>query len=347
MPITLEQLIALNDEMLALVRAGVPLERSLAGLGRDLRGRLGRLSDDLSGDLTRGRSLSEALAARSADFPPTYRAIVTAGVRSAKLSVALEGLATSARRIVELRRAAMLAMLYPLVVLLFAYGLMLVILFLLPPVLRSIYEAATPGFVVAMERAGQTVAWWGPVFPLVVVVAGAVWLIETRRAWTIQDSRASRLLGWLPGFKRLARDARAATLAEVTGLLVEQGVALPEALVLSGEATGAPRLADACRRWAEALREGQLAAHLARHTRDLPGVFTWALTTGPGGSLPELLRHAAEHYRNRALRQADWLRVTLPVLFTTLVGGTATIVYALVVFVPFTQLLKYLAGLGP
>ena len=41
-PVTLDQLIALNDEMAALVRAGVPLERGLIEAGRDLRLALGR-----------------------------------------------------------------------------------------------------------------------------------------------------------------------------------------------------------------------------------------------------------------------------------------------------------------
>ena len=39
--VSLDDLIALNDEIIALIRAGVPLERGLAGLADDLPGRLG------------------------------------------------------------------------------------------------------------------------------------------------------------------------------------------------------------------------------------------------------------------------------------------------------------------
>ena len=43
--ISLEELVALNDEIAGLVRSGVPLEMGLAGWGRDLPGNLGRVVD--------------------------------------------------------------------------------------------------------------------------------------------------------------------------------------------------------------------------------------------------------------------------------------------------------------
>ena len=43
-PISPEQLIALNDEIAALIRAGIPLELGLRELGGDARGALSRIS---------------------------------------------------------------------------------------------------------------------------------------------------------------------------------------------------------------------------------------------------------------------------------------------------------------
>src|SRR6186713_2858010 len=95
--VTLDDLIALNDEIVALTRAGVPLERGLLGLGMDVRGRLGRIARTLSERMSRGESLSEALASSGEGIPRVYRAVVEAGVRSGRLPVALEGLAAYAR----------------------------------------------------------------------------------------------------------------------------------------------------------------------------------------------------------------------------------------------------------
>ncbi len=121
--VSVDQLIALNDEILALVRAGLPLERGLRDAGRDLGGRLRLVTEALSDRMARGESLSQALAAESDRIPKLYRAVVEAGSRAGRLSVALEGLSAYARGYVEMRQAIGLAMLYPMVVVMLAYGL--------------------------------------------------------------------------------------------------------------------------------------------------------------------------------------------------------------------------------
>ena len=70
--ITLDQLVALNDEMAALVRAGVPLDRGLQGLGEDLPGRLGRFARQLAERLSHGEALSDALADPALHLPRLY-----------------------------------------------------------------------------------------------------------------------------------------------------------------------------------------------------------------------------------------------------------------------------------
>ncbi len=122
-PITIDQLLALNDEITALVRAGVPLERGLLVAGRDIRGRLGRIATVLVKRMSRGESLVEALESEKQTIPPLYRAVVEAGARSGQLPVALEGLARYVRGYSEARRAIGLALWYPVMVLALAYAL--------------------------------------------------------------------------------------------------------------------------------------------------------------------------------------------------------------------------------
>jgi general secretion pathway protein F len=47
--LSLEQLIALGEEIAALARAGVPLDEGLAELGRELPGRLGKVARQMGG----------------------------------------------------------------------------------------------------------------------------------------------------------------------------------------------------------------------------------------------------------------------------------------------------------
>src|SRR5690554_816023 len=80
--LALDELAALNDEIVALVRAGLPLEVGLAGAGGDLGGRLGRVSAALAERLQQGEDLASALAAEGDAIPPLYQAVVAAGLRS-------------------------------------------------------------------------------------------------------------------------------------------------------------------------------------------------------------------------------------------------------------------------
>ena len=123
--VTIDHLIALNDEIVAMTRAGVPIEQGLLDLGSDVPGRLGRIAKALGERMSRGEGLTEALAASGVGAPRVYRAVVEAGVRSGRLSVALEGLSSYARGYSEARRSIGLALWYPLVVLALAYALFL------------------------------------------------------------------------------------------------------------------------------------------------------------------------------------------------------------------------------
>ena len=113
---TLDQFIALNDEISALVRSGVPLERGLAELGGDMPGRLGEIATAVAERSARGEPLDQCIMDQTAAMPPAYRAVVQAGLRAGRLPAALEAVAGSARRLSETYRAAVIAVSYPLLV---------------------------------------------------------------------------------------------------------------------------------------------------------------------------------------------------------------------------------------
>ena len=55
------------------------------------------------------------------------------------------------------------------------------------------------------------------------------------------------------------------------------------------------------------------------------------------------LRHAAESYRRRADDQAELVRLLAPAVLMLLVGGSVTVFYALMLFVPYVSLLRSLS----
>ena len=83
---SIEQLIALNDEIVSLVRGGVPLELGLRELGGDSAGALQKISQSLAARMNAGASLTRLCMLKDGDCrPPTglssKRAFAPAGCR--------------------------------------------------------------------------------------------------------------------------------------------------------------------------------------------------------------------------------------------------------------------------
>jgi general secretion pathway protein F len=330
----LNDLIALNDEIVALVRAGVPLGRGLAGAGGELEGRLGGLAGRIGGRIDGGASLVEALEAEDEAIPPMYRAVIEAGVRAGRLPAALEGLATFARSVAELRSSFGLALIYPLLVLLVGHLMFIGVAVGLAPRLVETFDSmglAVPAALRWLAGLGEWAAWWGPAPLVALLLAWLAWFWGGR-ARVLDPGRFGAGLGWIPWLREMRNNARAAMFAQLLALLLESRVPLPEALELAGNASGTARS-----------RRGRAGS--ATEPGDLPPVLAWVLRTGveQGGLVPAL-RRAADNYGRRAINRADLVRNLLPALLMVNIGGGAAILYALLLYVPFTELLKELAA---
>jgi len=356
--ITLNELIALNDEITSLVRTGVPLEPAMAELGQDLPGRLGQIVSMVAQRSSRGESLDKIVSQQSTQWPPLYRAVVEAGLKAGRLPAALEALAGSIRRIAETRRGVAAAALYPLFVLILAWAFFAVIAGVLAPnLLNGFTQLDVPGTHVFARLAdwGRWAVYWGPALPLGILIAAVCWWYFSGRANVVEPSRSGWLMGRLPWTGRLLRWSRVATFAEVLALLVDNRVPLHEAIVLAAEASGGRKTVAMAKQIAVALAAGEtlaIADTLAKGSSgagrrgwEFPPLLTWLLATGGRhDALLPALKHAAETYRRRARYQAELARVFLPVIMTVAIGGTAVLMYTLALFVPYASMLHALGG---
>jgi len=346
--ITIDELIALNEEIAALVRAGVPLETGLVGFGSDVKGRLGRLAEALGGRLERGQSLPEALEAEGDRVPPLYRTVVEAGLRSGRLATALESLTGFARGVADLRRLIGLALIYPAFVFLVAYGLFVALVVVVgPPMIEAFTSIAEtrPRFADGIETLANTAVYWGPIGPILVVLGVATWVRSGHRLFR-GSGGLSAWIGALPMVRPMLQNARTALFAELLATLLEHDVPLPEALSLSAQAIGNPRLIQTAERAADAVQRGERLrdALPAKDRTTLPPMLRWLIVTGQeqGGTV-EALRLAASRYRQRAIEQAEMARVLIPAQILLVIGGTSALLFGLGLFLPLTEFLHVLA----
>jgi general secretion pathway protein F len=346
--VSLDELIALNDEIAALARAGLPLESGLVQVGGDMPGRLRALATDLGEKMRGGESLPEALDSVGG-VPPLYRAVVEAGLRAGRLPAALEGLAGYARCVAEARQAIGLAMWYPLTVVLLGYALFLFIATTVIP--RFVGAFSTLGLPLHgalrwLEAVGETARYWGPVLPVAVLVFLFSWA-GSRRAANLGSGQFG-VLRYFPWVGSMLQGFEAAGFSELLAVLVEHGVPYPQALVLAGEGSGNAVLAAATKGLAEGIRQGRPASELLRGRGSFPPLLRWLLATAPAQvQLASGLRQLSARYRSRARHQAEKIQVLLPGVLLIGLGASATLLYALALFVPLSSLWTGLSAQAP
>ncbi len=343
--ITLDQLVALNDEIAALVRAGVPLDRGLRSLGEDLPGRLGRFAAQLSERIARGESLTDALAEPTARLPRLYRAVIEAGIAAGRLPAALESLAGSLRRLAETRRSVVLSLTYPLLLFLLAWGLFALSASMLSPDLyRSFHDLHLSGgeWFRPVAHLGHSARIWGPLGPVVLLALAWLAWLASKGAAVAQGVRTTWVFGWIPGLGRMLQLSRTAVFVEVLKLLIENRVPLDQAATLAAEAAGDARLSEAAADFAAAIRRGEPGL-----TTDLPGLpplLSWLIAGGQrNDTLLPALRHAADDYQRRAQYQAELSRAMLPVFVTSAISASIVIAYTFVFLAPYFMMLRSLA----
>jgi general secretion pathway protein F len=328
--ITIEQLLALNEEIRALVHAGVPLERGLSVAARSLRGKLSRIARALGARLARGESLPQALEGEQQWLPPLYRAVVEAGARSGRLPVALEGMARYVGGFSEARVTIGLALWYPLLVLSLAYALFF-----------GLVSWAVPRFIEAFEslglsvsaplrwlgRVGESSSMWWPVGPILLAIIAVAWLRSGASARF--QSPAWWWLRLFPWMNSILASYETANFAELLALLLEHQVTYPDSLVLAADSTGNTRMIRAARGLAEAVNRGEsVAAALEsiggrfcrccagcfrpgrRKGRWSPPFITWASITASGAST------RPRSWRSSCRRSSWWRLVPAPRSFT-------------------------------
>ena len=130
------------------------------------------------------------------------------------------------------------ALAYPLALAMLACGLLVLMVCSVMPRMALLYDRHVPARLRALELVGQYAAFWGVLVPLGLVLVFAVWWWRSNRSLVLQAGESRRVLGWLPGVRRMIATSQAAALAEILALLLEHDVPLGEAVVLAADTVG-------------------------------------------------------------------------------------------------------------
>lgn len=126
--VSTERFLLFNQELLALVRAGLPIVQSFdIMLERQKDKRFREILSDIREKLTSGVALSDAFASYGDLFPPIYSTSLRAGERSGDLEGVLKRFLRYQKIIVNLRKRVIGALVYP-AILIFLSGAMIFVM---------------------------------------------------------------------------------------------------------------------------------------------------------------------------------------------------------------------------
>src|SRR5436190_9676035 len=334
------ELALVTRQLASLLAAGLPIALALgATIEQAEHHGVRDVFAAVRSDVFAGHRLAEALAQFPREFPDAYRASVAAGEDSGQLAGVMDRLAVYLEERAALRGKVLGAFLYPAVVTLVAFAILIFLMTYVVPQVVEVFAHSRQALPWP-TRLLLALSWLVRVGGLWIVL-GAIGAFFAARAWLRLPGRRLVLDRWLlrlPFFGRILRGVDTARFASTLAILAGAGVPLLRALEAARATLANSVLAGAVGEIIEAVREGQgLAAALARQKVFPPVLVHLAASGEATGELAPMLERAAANLSREAERRALALSTLLEPLLI-LAMGAVVLGIVLAVLMPIIEI---------
>ncbi len=320
----------------SLLAAGVPFSRALQILVREAAEPIAKEKWKGIHDLViDGMSLHEAMARSPETFPRVYVAMVEAGETGGFLDLVLAQIADFQAREKELKSKVMTALMYPIILLILAVGVLIFLLVFFIPRFQLVFagfNAELPLITQMIVKTSEIVRSYGLFLAAALVVAFISlksWLNSPkgRRAW-------EGLLLRLPQVGPLIAQFAMARFCRMLGTLLQAGVPLIGALNVARRSIGNQVLIDAVSESIDRVKEGKpLGKSLAQNRELFPGAIVEMISVAEeSGKLDvELLRIASVTEGDLDRRLKAVVALAEPVMLFVIAAFIGTIFIGMVI----------------
>jgi type IV pilus assembly protein PilC len=319
------ELAIFSRQLSTMISSGMSILRSLYVLEDQTEGKF--LTETIVAvrkDVEAGLSLSDAMARHPKVFNPLFVAMTEAGEAGGVLEGALLRVADQLQKDASLRRQIRSAMVYPILVIVFAVGVMLALVAFLVPVFEGVFKqfgGKLPKITqVSVFMSNAVLGYWWLMFLLTAgcFVAFIKWKKSSwgRKQWDHFRLRVPMKIGAIVQQVAVARWSR--TLASLTSA----GVPLLLALEITGRTGGNVAVEEAMDGViASVKRGGTIAAPLAQ-APIFPTMVTHMVGVGEEtGALDAMLDRVAEFYEDQVAASVKALTSILEPIMIIVIGS--------------------------
>jgi len=339
-------LMIFTRQLATLIDSGLPLLRSLNVLAKQERDKVMRNTiNKIADSVQSGSTFSDALALHPRIFNDLYVSMVKAGEVGGVLELVLTRLSEFQEKAAKIKNKILAAMVYPIIVMTMAVGIMGFLLVFIVPRFELIFQdllgdkplPPVTRFVIGLSGFMQN---HGLIILGMVVVTVALYKMigRTRQGRLVIDNFKLRM----PLFGNLNRKTAISRFARTLGTLVTSGVPILQALNITRETAGNAAIAGAIARVHDSVKEGESIVQPMEASRAFPPMVVSMVDVGEEtGKLPEMLLKIADVYDDEVDNAVVALTSMLePIMIVFLAVIVGTIVLAL-----FTPLISIITGL--
>ena len=335
-------------QLSTLISAGLPLLRSLRTLGKQEKdANLKKIMLGLSESVEGGTTFSEALSQHPKAFNKLYVNMVKAGELGGVLEIVLTRLAEFAEKSQRIKGKVTSAMVYPLVVLTIAVGIVTFLMLFIVPKFEAIFKDMLGGrplpfitqMIMDLSRFIQ-----GNFLLIAGVIIVAVF--ATRFAMKMPGVAAAvdNYKLKIPLFGDMLTKTSVARFSRTLGTLVSSGVPILQALNITRDTAGNLRVSKAVESIHDNVKEGESMVTPMEASGIFPPMVVSMVQVGEEtGQLPDMLTKVADVFEEEVDNAVSGLTSLLePVMIVLLALVVGTIVVAL--FLPLITIIQDLTG---
>jgi type IV pilus assembly protein PilC len=318
-----------------MIDAGLPLVQCLEILGGQQENKtFQKVLLGTRAAVEGGVTLSAAMRQYEKIFDNLYVNMVEAGETGGILDTILQRLSTYIEKNVKLKRAVKSALVYPIVVVLVAAGVITLLLWKVVPIFTTLFVSLNVALPLPTRIVIALSHFVGSIFGLLTVFAFIGMVIGMKVWYATEGGRMAIDKGLLkiPLIGNLLRKIAVARFTRTLGTLISSGVPILEGLEITARSAGNAVIEKALLQTRKQLEAGRTLADPLRESDVFPGMVTQMIAVGEQtGAMDAMLQKIADFYEDEVdAAVKDLLAAMEPIMIVVLgvvVGGIVISMY--------------------
>ena len=328
------EFLTFNQELLVLLKAGLPIVQSLDTiLQKGAKGKLAEILNEVREDIKGGASLSDALEKHSRVFSHLYIATIRAGERTGDLPQTIRRYLTFLKRIEGFRKKVISAFIYPAILITVAFFAVTLLLVYVVPTFSKIYADAGSQLPLPTQI---LIAFTTMLQRYILLVVGIIiTAMAFFRRWGMTDQGRFLIDGWklrIPYVGNLLNNYAVAGFSRTFATILGSGIPIVEALKMSVGTLNNKVLERKLLEAIISVEEGTMLSTALERVKIMPPLALRMLGVGETtGALEEMLGEISDYFEEEIDRKLHILTTAIEpavmIVMGVIIGGIIITMY--------------------